>query len=106
KPTKTTSRRLGQCSQNMRPINTGDPIDLPLACSWTERLRRGWRVGGRGWLSGRCILSEPVGVRQPVGHQRKEITMSPLRTRMIEDMTLAGLAVGTQQIYAQAVRRL
>ncbi|HVC61839.1 MAG TPA: phage integrase N-terminal SAM-like domain-containing protein, partial [Acetobacteraceae bacterium] len=25
---------------------------------------------------------------------------------MMEDMTLAGLAVGTQQIYAQAVRRL
>jgi Phage integrase, N-terminal SAM-like domain len=32
--------------------------------------------------------------------------MSPLRMRMIEDMTLAGLATGTQQIYAQAVRRL
>src|SRR5476651_660343 len=28
KPTKTTSQRLGQCSQSMRPINTGDPIDL------------------------------------------------------------------------------
>jgi Phage integrase, N-terminal SAM-like domain len=32
--------------------------------------------------------------------------MSPLRTRMIEDMTLAGLAGGTQQVYARAVRRL
>ena len=32
--------------------------------------------------------------------------MSPLRARMIEDMTLAGLAQGTQKIYAQAVRRL
>lgn len=32
--------------------------------------------------------------------------MSPLRVRMIEDMTLAGLAQGTQRIYAQAVRRL
>ncbi len=29
--------------------------------------------------------------------------MSPLRARMIEDMTLAGLAQGTQKIYAQAV---
>ena len=28
KPTNTTSQRLGQCSQNLRPINTGDPIDL------------------------------------------------------------------------------
>ena len=32
--------------------------------------------------------------------------MSPLRARMIEDMTLAGLAVGTQKIYTQAVSRL
>ena len=32
--------------------------------------------------------------------------MSPLRARMIEDMTLAGLALGTQKIYIQAVRRL
>jgi hypothetical protein len=32
--------------------------------------------------------------------------MSPLRVRMIEDMTLAGLAEGTQKIYIQAVRRL
>jgi hypothetical protein len=31
--------------------------------------------------------------------------MSPLRERMIEDMTLAGLAQGTQKIYAQAVYR-
>src|SRR5664279_1622269 len=28
KRTKTTSQRVGQCSQNMRPINMGDPIDL------------------------------------------------------------------------------
>ena len=32
--------------------------------------------------------------------------MSPLRARMIEDMTLAGLAEGTRKIYIQAVRRL
>ncbi len=32
--------------------------------------------------------------------------MSPLRQRMIEDMTLAGLAAGTQTVYIQAVRRL
>jgi integrase-like protein len=32
--------------------------------------------------------------------------MSPLRARMIEDMSLAGLAEGTQKIYVQAVRRL
>ena len=32
--------------------------------------------------------------------------MSPLRARMIEDMTLAGLAPGTQAVYIQAVRRL
>src|SRR5947207_15541440 len=32
--------------------------------------------------------------------------MLPLRVRMIEDMTLAGLASGTQELYVQAVRRL
>jgi Phage integrase, N-terminal SAM-like domain len=32
--------------------------------------------------------------------------MSPLRARMTEDMTLAGLALGTQKLYAQAVYRL
>jgi len=32
--------------------------------------------------------------------------MSPLRERMIEDMTLAGLALGTRQAYTEAVRRL
>jgi hypothetical protein len=32
--------------------------------------------------------------------------MSPLRERMIEDMTLAGLALGTRQAYTQAVHRL
>jgi Phage integrase, N-terminal SAM-like domain len=32
--------------------------------------------------------------------------MSPLRMRMIEDMTLAGLAAGTQVTYIDAVRKL
>jgi site-specific recombinase XerD len=32
--------------------------------------------------------------------------MSPLRARMIEDMTLAGLAGGTRQNYIQAVYKL
>ena len=32
--------------------------------------------------------------------------MTPSRLRMIEDMTLAGLAAGTQATYIQAVRRL
>lgn len=32
--------------------------------------------------------------------------MWPLRERMIEDMILAGLALGTRQAYTQAVRRL
>ena len=32
--------------------------------------------------------------------------MSPLRARMIDDMTLAGLAEGTRQIYIQAVYKL
>src|SRR3954462_6092812 len=32
--------------------------------------------------------------------------MTPLRERMIADMTLAGLAAGTQSVYVQAVRSL
>lgn len=32
--------------------------------------------------------------------------MTPLRTRMIEDMTLAGFAARTQDVYIQAARRL
>jgi Phage integrase, N-terminal SAM-like domain len=36
----------------------------------------------------------------------KEQTMSALRTRMIEDMRLAGLAAKTQEVYLQAVTAL
>src|SRR5262249_30513008 len=36
----------------------------------------------------------------------KEQTMSPLRTRMIEDMQLAGLSAKTQEVYLQAVTAL
>jgi site-specific recombinase XerD len=32
--------------------------------------------------------------------------MSPQRTRMIDDMMLAGLAEGTRKLYVQAVRQL
>jgi integrase/recombinase XerD len=32
--------------------------------------------------------------------------MTPLRRRMIEDMTLAGLSKGTQKTYLSAIRRL
>src|ERR1700686_3793742 len=72
---------------------------------WTERLRRrlGWLRSH--WVIGRILSNRRAGSR-PADHQRKETTMSPLRARMIEDMTLAGLAQGTQKIYAQAVYRL
>ena len=36
----------------------------------------------------------------------KEQTMTPLRSRMIEDMKLAGLAAKTQEVYLQAVSAL
>jgi hypothetical protein len=55
--------------------------------------------------TGECILSDG-GHGCPSELQREETTMSPLRARMIEDMSLAGLAEGTQKIYVQAVRRL
>jgi Phage integrase, N-terminal SAM-like domain len=35
-----------------------------------------------------------------------EMTMTPLRCRMIEDMRLAGLAARSQAIYVKSVRRL
>jgi hypothetical protein len=66
----------------------------------------GVRSGDLRSLASRCILL----IRRAGGglsvDQRKETTMSPLRERMIEDMTLAGLALGTRQAYTQAVRRL
>jgi hypothetical protein len=34
------------------------------------------------------------------------MTMTPLRRRMIEDMSLAGLATRSQAIYVKSVRRL
>ena len=57
-------------------------------------------------VGGGRILSNRRACSNPSDHQRKETTMSPLRERMIEDMTLAGLALGTRQAYTQAVRRL
>jgi hypothetical protein len=36
----------------------------------------------------------------------REISMTPLRLQMIEDMKSAGLAAGTQAVYIDAVRRL
>jgi hypothetical protein len=36
----------------------------------------------------------------------KELPMTPLRTRMMEDMALAGLAKSTQDAYVKAVRGL
>src|SRR5438270_12202762 len=37
---------------------------------------------------------------------RKETSMTALRSRMTEDMRVAGLAAGTQRIYLGGVRRL
>ena len=51
-----------------------------------------------------CIFVDAVGAiaRRTINEGRPK--MSPLRQRMIEDMTLAGLAAGTQTVYIQAVR--
>jgi hypothetical protein len=38
--------------------------------------------------------------------ETKEIVMTPLRCRTIEDMRLAGLTARSQAIYVKAVRRL
>ena len=61
-----------------------------LAARWTERLRRGergrgaaGRTGGILWTGGRAVAHRRM--------QPRETTMSPLRVRMIDAMTLAGL---------------
>jgi len=38
--------------------------------------------------------------------EARETSMTPLRLRMTEDMTLAGFTAGTQAVYIDAVRRL
>jgi integrase/recombinase XerD len=38
--------------------------------------------------------------------ESRETSMTPLRLRMTEDMTLAGFIPGTQAVYLDAVRRL
>src|SRR4051794_17655073 len=71
---------------------------------WTERLRR-----GLGVKAARCADWEHSSGgrrRSPAEEQPKEITMSPLRMRMLEDMKLAGLAEGTRAAYLRAVRQL
>src|ERR1700749_581329 len=73
---------------------------------WTERLRREMPNGAAGVVGRRVYPSIRRAKGGPSAHQRKETTMSPLRERMIEDMILAGLALGTRQAYTQAVRRL
>src|SRR5208283_3241772 len=88
----------------VQPSLCGGFAPHKLLIRWTERLSPrapGSEVGGELGVSFRS-----VGMRLPAGTSIKETTMSPLRARMIEDMTLAGLAVGTQKIYIQAVRRL
>jgi hypothetical protein len=59
------------------------------------------RLGGREvsfWTGGRDVAHRWI--------QPRETTMSPLRARMIDAMTLAGLAQGTQESYVGAVRKL
>src|SRR3954465_5174215 len=74
---------------------------------WTDRLSPSVRwVAKSGMRATGVFLLMPLGRDSSADQQRKETTLSPLRARMIEDMTLAGLAPGTQTVYIQAVRRL
>src|ERR1022692_4620966 len=49
KPTKTTSQRSGQCSQNIPPINTGDRKELGKLLQPLRRAIRCWRRTSTGW---------------------------------------------------------
>src|SRR4030088_884831 len=62
-----------------------------------------WGRGGAG-IGISFWRGRASGVRSPFS--RKESQMSPLRMRMIEDLTLAGLSPGTQATYIDAVRKL
>lgn len=71
----------------------------------------GWTDGFAGEVArpqGAVIGLSFCGSVRRVGAalKQREPRMSPLRMRMIEDMTLAGLAASTQAVYVEAVRRL
>src|SRR5215471_7904535 len=73
-------------------------------CSgWTERLRR-----RGGMIAARVVGRYPLvcRARGPGFNLEWRSEMTPLRKRMIEDMTLAGFVPRTQDVYIQAVRRL
>ena len=78
-------------------------------------------VGRRGVERTAAPVAQPIGVAASpeiacedyrlcrgglVPSMTKEQTMSALRTRMIEDMQLAGLSAKTQEVYLQAVTAL
>ena len=91
----------------------GGPI---LHADWTKRLRR--RSRGR---AGTGVVRACVGDRRSRGILQssgrgvgvsllvcywEDITMTELRTRMIQDMKLAGHLQGTQDAYIRVVRQL
>src|ERR1700693_2567295 len=102
-------RELGRKLLNLvldsEPIVALGGPDEQNSLYWTERLRRG---GSAASLIGTVeSISSPgwAGGAQPI-LERREMAMTPLRRRMIEDMNLAGLASGSQQIYIKSGRRV
>src|ERR1700730_6857065 len=91
--------------RNCEPIAALGGPDEQNSLYWTERLSpRGSAASLIGTVES---ISSPgwAGGAQPI-LERREMAMTPLRRRMIEDMNLAGLASGSQQIYIKSVRRL
>ena len=56
-------------------------------------------------MNGCAVIIVGMVTRDRVALQ-ESADMTPLRHRMIEDMTLAGLSKGTQKTYLSAIRRL
>src|SRR5580704_18730404 len=76
---------------------------------WIERSRCCGGLSGGGW--GRpdgvkFLLPERMGCRNPLSDRSFQMAqMSPLRRRMIEDMTIRNLSPATQQSYVHAVSK-
>ena len=75
-------------------------------CVWRKPLPRRGGEGRRASSGVTILLPERVGCFSPLsGRSFQMAEMSPLRRRMIEDMTIRNLSPATQQSYVHAVSK-